>query len=46
MTSDPTNVGHACEFVVWVDVEHILDGQSSTEEIASSRVNDSFWLAR
>ena len=46
MTSDPTNVGHARELVVWVDVEHILDGQSGTEEIASGRVNDSFWLAR
>ena len=46
MTSNPTNVGHAREFVVWVNVEHIFESQGGTEEIASGRVHNTFWLAR
>lgn len=43
---NPADVGHAREFIVWVHVEHILDSQGGTEEIASGRMHHTFGLAR
>jgi len=45
MTRDPANVSHASEFVVWMDVEDILDSQSGAEEVTSSGVHDSLGLS-
>lgn len=44
MPSDPTNIGHASEFVVWVHVEYVFHGHGSAEEIARSRMYDAFWF--
>lgn len=46
VTCDPANVGHAGEFIIWVHIEHILDGQCGTKEITTGRVHDTFRLAR
>jgi len=45
VTRDPGNVGHASKFIVGVDIEHILDSQGGTEEVASSGVHDSLGLS-
>ena len=44
MTSNPTNVGHACELVVRVYIEDIFDGQGGTEEVSTSGMNDTLRL--
>ena len=44
MTGNPTKVSHAAEAVVGVNVEGILDGESSTEEEATNGVHDTLWL--
>ena len=38
--SNPTNIGHACKLVVWVDIEHVFDSQGSTEKVPARRMND------
>jgi len=45
VTCDPTNVSHARELVVRVDIEHVFKGQGGAEKIASGRVNNTFWFA-
>lgn len=45
MAGDPANISCADKFIIGVDVEHILDRQSGTKEIAASGVNDSLGLA-
>ena len=45
MTGDPTDISHAGELVLGVDIENVFEGQGSSEEITSSGVNDTLWLA-
>ena len=45
MASDPANVSHAGELVVWVDIEDVFDGQGSTEEVSSGGMDDALGLA-
>lgn len=40
MSRDPPDIGHACEFVVGVDVENVLDGERGAEEVTTSGVHD------
>jgi hypothetical protein len=46
VASDPADVSHASESVVGMEVEDILDGQGSTEQVAPSRMHDTFRLSR
>ena len=45
VTSDPTDIGHAPELVLGVDIEDVLDGQSGSEEVSACGVNNTFGLA-
>lgn len=45
VTSDPSDVGHAGELVSRVDVEDVLDRESSSEQVTSSGVDDSLGLS-
>lgn len=45
MASDPTNISHACELVVGVDIEDVFHSQCGTKEIAASGVNDTLGLS-
>jgi len=42
VTGDPSNIGHAGELVIRVDIENIFDGDEGPEQIASSAVYDTF----
>ena len=45
VASDPANVSHTAEDVAGVDIEDILDGQCSTEKVATGGVDDTLGLA-
>jgi hypothetical protein len=45
VASDPTDIGHAGELVLGVDIKDILDGQGSAEEVTTSGVDDTLGLA-
>ena len=45
VTSDPTDIGHASELVLGVDIEDVFDGQSGSEEVTTSGMNNTFGLA-
>jgi hypothetical protein len=45
VTGDPSDIGHAGELVVWVNVKDVFDGKLSSEEVSRGRVDNSFWLA-
>jgi hypothetical protein len=36
VSSNPANVGHAGEFVFWVDIEDIFDGECRAEKVSAS----------
>ena len=42
---DPADISHASELVLGMDIEDVLEGQGSSEEVTSSGVNDTLWLA-
>lgn len=46
MTSDPSDIRHAGELVVWVNVKDVFDGKLGAEEVSSSRVHDSLGFSR
>lgn len=41
VTSDPTNISHASELVLWVKIKHVFDSQSGAKQVSASGVNDS-----
>lgn len=45
MTGDPADVGHTGEPVLKVDVEDVLEGEGSPEEVATSGVDNTFWFS-
>ena len=45
VTGDPTDISHAGEFILGVDIEDVLEGQGSFEKVTTSGVNDTLWLA-
>lgn len=45
MASDPTNVSHAGEAVILVDIEDVFDGESGAEEVPASGVYDTLGLS-
>jgi hypothetical protein len=45
MTSDPSDVGHACKPVFGMNVKDVLDGHDGAEQVTSGRVNDALWLS-
>jgi len=45
VTSDPTDIGHTGEPVLGVDIENVLEGQGSAEEVTTGGVDDTLWLA-
>ena len=45
MTGDPADVGHAGEPILGVDVEDVLEGEGSSEEIATSGMDNTFWFS-
>ena len=46
MAGDPTNVGHAGEFIVGVHIEDVFDGQGGAEEVSAGGVDDALGFAR
>lgn len=46
MACNPTDIGHASEAIVRVDVEDVLDSESRAEEVTTSSMDDAFGLAR
>lgn len=45
MTSDPSDIGHTSKLVFGVNIKDVLDGKQSTEEVSTSRVNDTLGFA-
>lgn len=45
MTSNPSDVGHACKPVFGMNVKDVLDGHDGAEQVTSGRVNDALWLS-
>ena len=45
MTSDPTDVSHAPELVIGVDIEDVFDSEGCTKKIPSCGVDDTLWFA-
>lgn len=45
MAGDPTDIGHACEPVLGMDIEDVLYSQGGSKEITSGCVDDTLWLA-
>ena len=45
MAGDPTNVGHAGEFIVGVYIEDVFDGQGGAEEVSAGGVDDALGLS-
>ena len=45
VAGDPADIGHTSELVLGMDIEDVLEGQGSSEEVTSSGVNDTLWLA-
>lgn len=45
MTSNPSDIGHTSKLVFGVNIKDVLDGEQSTEEVSTSRVNDTLGLA-
>ena len=45
VTGDPSDIGHASELVIGVDVKHVFDSQESSEEVSSCRVDDTLGLS-
>lgn len=45
VTGNPTNIGHAAEPILGVDIEDVLDGQGGSEKVTSSGMDNTFWFA-
>jgi hypothetical protein len=45
MTGNPSDIGHACKLVFRVNVEDVLDGEQSTEKVATGGVDDTLGLS-
>jgi len=45
MACDPTNVSHAGEAVVEVNIKDIFEGNGSAEKVTCSRMNETLWLS-
>lgn len=45
MTSDPSDIGHACKLVFRMNVEDVLDGEQGTKKITTRRVDDTLGLS-
>jgi hypothetical protein len=45
MTSNPSDIGHTSKLVFGVNIKDVLDGEQSTEQVSTSRVNDTLRLA-
>ena len=46
VAGNPTNVRHASELVVGVDIEDVFDGERGTQKVPAGGVNDTLGLAR
>ena len=44
VTSNPADIGHTGELVLGVDIEDVLEGQSSSEKVTTSGVNNTLWF--
>jgi hypothetical protein len=45
VAGDPTDIGHASEVVVWMDVEDVFDGYSGSKEVAAGGMDNALWLS-
>lgn len=45
VTGDPSDIGHTGEFVLRVNVKDVLDRQKSAQQVSTSGVDDTLWLA-
>ena len=45
VASDPANIRHASESVVWMHIEDVLDGERSAQQITTSSVDDTLGLS-
>lgn len=45
VTSNPTNISHARELIIGVDVKDVFDSQSSAEEVSTRGVNNTLGLS-
>ena len=45
MACDPTNVGHAGEFIVGVHIEDVFDGEGGAEEVSAGGVDAALGLS-
>lgn len=44
MACDPPNIGHACELVIWMHVEDVLDRHGRAQQVPASGMDDTLWL--
>ena len=45
MTSDPTDVSHAPELVIGVDIKDVFDSEGCAKKVPSRGVDDTLWFA-
>lgn len=44
MAGDPTDISHASELIVGVDIEDVLDSEGGAEEVSTGGMNDTLRL--
>jgi hypothetical protein len=40
MSSDPTDISHAGELVIWVDIENVFYSDGGAKEVSAGGMND------
>jgi hypothetical protein len=46
VTSNPTDISHAGELVVWVNIEYVFYGKGGAKEVSASSMNDTLRFSR